>query len=160
MRILYFCPAVSSLFLSFFSPNLSRRRSDVSETCCTRLAGKAGSKKSPKIRHRGTNLSDSIFATKARICNWKKLVKQQYLRTYFYNMVKFDPLAPEICWRVWGTPANFNGFHVLAALLHGTRAMGVSQPNFAARYKERNYGTFGTRSNHNRQACPPHVVQW
>jgi len=26
-----------------------------------------------------------------------------------------------------GTPANFNGFRVLAALLHGTPAVGVSQ---------------------------------
>jgi len=25
----------------------------------------------------------------------------------------------EICWRVWGTPTDFNGFCVLAALLHG-----------------------------------------
>jgi len=33
----------------------------------------------------------------------------------------------EICWRVWGTPANFNGFCVLAALLHGTLVVGVSQ---------------------------------
>jgi len=29
--------------------------------------------------------------------------------------------------RVWGTPANFNGFRVLAALLHGTLRLGVSQ---------------------------------
>jgi len=29
-------------------------------------------------------------------------------------------LAAEICWRVLGTPANFNEFRVLAALLHGT----------------------------------------
>jgi len=35
--------------------------------------------------------------------------------------------AAEICWRVWGTPANFNGFHVLAVLLHGTLVGGVSQ---------------------------------
>jgi len=28
---------------------------------------------------------------------------------------------------VWGTPANFNGFLVLAALLHGTLLVGVSQ---------------------------------
>jgi len=28
--------------------------------------------------------------------------------------VNFGPLAAEICWRVWGTPANFNGFGVLA----------------------------------------------
>jgi len=26
-----------------------------------------------------------------------------------------------------GTPANFNGFRVLAALLHGTLVVGVSQ---------------------------------
>jgi len=35
-------------------------------------------------------------------------------------MVNFGPLMAEIDWRVWGTPANFNGFRVLAALLHGT----------------------------------------
>jgi len=34
-------------------------------------------------------------------------------------MVNVDPLAAEIYWRVWGTPLNFNGFRVLAALLHG-----------------------------------------
>jgi len=28
-------------------------------------------------------------------------------------------LTAEICWRVWGTPANFNAFRILAALLHG-----------------------------------------
>jgi len=39
-------------------------------------------------------------------------------------MVNFSPLAAEICWRVWGTHANFNGFRVLAALLH---VVGVSQ---------------------------------
>jgi len=42
-------------------------------------------------------------------------------------MVNLGPLAAEICWRVWGTPANFSGFHVLAALLHGTLVVGVSQ---------------------------------
>jgi len=44
-----------------------------------------------------------------------------------YNMANIGPLAAEICWRVWGTPASFNGFCVLAALLHGTLIMGVSQ---------------------------------
>ena len=43
------------------------------------------------------------------------------------NMVNFGLLTAEICWRVWRTPANFNGFRVLAALLHGTLVMGVSQ---------------------------------
>ena len=42
-------------------------------------------------------------------------------------MVTFGPLPAEIDWRVWGTPANFNGFRVLAALLHGTLVVGVSQ---------------------------------
>jgi len=44
-----------------------------------------------------------------------------------HNMVNIGSLAAEIRWRVWGTPANFNGFRVLAALLHGTLAAGVSE---------------------------------
>ena len=43
-------------------------------------------------------------------------------------MVNFGPLAAdEIVSLVWGTPGNFNGFRVLAALLHGTLVVGVSQ---------------------------------
>jgi len=41
-------------------------------------------------------------------------------------MVNFGLLAAEIDPVVWGTPENFNGFRVLAALLHGTRVLGVS----------------------------------
>jgi len=41
-------------------------------------------------------------------------------------MVNFGLLAAEIVSLVWGTPANFNGFRVLAALLHGTLVVGVS----------------------------------
>jgi len=44
-----------------------------------------------------------------------------------HNMVNFGPLAAEIISLVWGTPANFNRFRVLAALLHGTPVLGVSQ---------------------------------
>jgi len=40
---------------------------------------------------------------------------------------ELGPLAAEIVSLVWGTPGNFNGFRVLAALLHGTLVMGVSQ---------------------------------
>jgi len=43
-----------------------------------RLTENAGCKKSPSAHHRPT-LSGYIFATKARIDNLKKLVKQQYL---------------------------------------------------------------------------------
>jgi len=46
----------------------------------------------------------------------KKLVKQQYLLHMF---PQYDPLAAEIVSGVWGTPDTFNGFRVLAALLHG-----------------------------------------
>ena len=42
-------------------------------------------------------------------------------------MVDFGPLVAEIVSLVWGTPANFNGFRVLAALLHGTLVVGVEQ---------------------------------
>ena len=39
----------------------------------------------------------------------------------------FGPLAAEIDPVEWGIPANFNGFGVLAALLHGILVVGVSQ---------------------------------
>ena len=42
-------------------------------------------------------------------------------------MVNFGPLAAEIVSLVWGTPANFNGFGVLAALLHGSQVVSVSK---------------------------------
>jgi len=42
-------------------------------------------------------------------------------------MVNFGPLAAEIVSLVWGTQGNLNGYHVLAALLHGTLVVGVSQ---------------------------------
>ena len=42
-------------------------------------------------------------------------------------MVNFGPLPAKIVSLVWGTPANFNGFGVLAALLDGTLEVGVSQ---------------------------------
>ena len=43
-------------------------------------------------------------------------------------MVNFGPLAAEIGLPVWGTPANFNDFRVLAALLHGSQV--EREPNF------------------------------
>jgi len=41
--------------------------------------------------------------------------------TIFDNTVNFGPLAAEICWQVWGTPVNFNGFRVLTALYLSSR---------------------------------------
>jgi len=99
-----------------------------SEMCCTRLTGNTGRKKSPFWHHR-TTLSGYIFGTKACIDNRKKnlLNSNTSSSTCLDNMVNFGLQTAEICWRVWGTPANFNGFHVFAALLHGTRVVGVSQ---------------------------------
>jgi len=74
----------------------------------------------PKNRHLRTitTLWGYIFATEARIDNWKKLLSSNISSTRSHNMV--GPLAAEIVSLVWGTSANFKGFRVLAALLHGT----------------------------------------
>ena len=42
-------------------------------------------------------------------------------------MVNFTPLVAEIVLVVWSTLANFNGFRVLAVLLHSTLVVGVKQ---------------------------------
>jgi len=76
----------------------------------------------------GQHLSGYIFAIKARIDNQKKnLLSSNISFTCTHNMVNFGPLAAEVVSLVWGTPGNFNGFRVLAALLHGTVVVGVSQ---------------------------------
>jgi len=78
-------------------------------------------KKSPSGHHR-TTLSGYIFATKARIDNRKKnLLSSNISSTCSHNMVNFGPQVAEINPVVWGTHANFNGFRVLAALLHGSQ---------------------------------------
>ena len=82
--------------------------------------------KSPSGHHR-TTLSGYISATEACIDNRKKLLSSNISSTCPHNMVNVGPIAAEIVWLVWGTPGNFNGFRVLAALLHGTLVVGVSQ---------------------------------
>ena len=52
-------------------------------------------------------------------------------------MVNFDPLAAEIGLPVLGSPVNFNGFRVLAALLHGSQVVSVSQTLRRARVEQR-----------------------
>ena len=98
--------------------------------CCKRLNGNTGckndAKKSPSEHHR-TTLSGYIFATKACIDNRKKFVKHQYLLQMFLQYGELQPTNAEIDWRVWGTPSYFNGYRVLAALLHGIQVVGVSQ---------------------------------
>jgi len=127
----------SSIYLLFSSPILSGHTSTHgvnlecrSEMCCTWLDGNAGPKKSPKIRHLGTiaQLCRAISSELRHLSTIGKILSNSNLSpTCPHNMVNFRPLAAEICWRVWGTPAHFNGFRVLAALLHGTLVVGVSQ---------------------------------
>jgi len=84
-------------------------------------------KKSPSRHHR-TTLWSLIFATKAHIDNLKNLLNSKNVfSTCPHNMANVGPLTAEIGLPVWGTPAHFNGFRVLAALLHGTLVMGGSQ---------------------------------
>ena len=57
----------------------------------------------------------------------KKLLSNNISSRCPHNMVNFGLLAAEIVSLVWGTPGNFNGFRVLAALLHGTLVVVVNQ---------------------------------
>jgi len=57
----------------------------------------------------------------------KNLLSTNISSTRPHNMVNFGQLAAEIGPVVWGTPANFNGFRVLAALLHASLVVGVTQ---------------------------------
>jgi len=57
----------------------------------------------------------------------KNLLNSSISSRRFHNMVNFGLPAAEIGPVVCGTPANFNGFRVLAALLHGSQVLDVSQ---------------------------------
>jgi len=75
-------------------------------------------------------LSGYIFATKARIDNWKKnLLSSNMSATCHHNMANFGKLAAEIDQVVRGTPANFNGFRVftLGSVTARNLVVGVSQ---------------------------------
>jgi len=90
-----------------------------SETWCTQLAENAGPKKSQL----GT-ISELCRAISSQLrhvlTSEKNFLSSNISLTCPYNIANFGPLAAEIVSLVWGTPANFNGFRVLTALLHGT----------------------------------------
>ena len=137
-RPLYFCPMVSSsIFFSFLllfsSPNLSSRWVNVyhhtwyglianlerrSEMCCTLLVGNTGRKNDAKNRHLGT-IAQLCWAVSSQLRHistiGKNLLSSNTSSTCLHNMVNFGLLTAEIGSGVWGTPANFNGFRVLAA---------------------------------------------
>ena len=47
--------------------------------------------------------------------------------TCLHNTANFGALTAEICWRVWGTPANFNLFRVSPSLLQRRRSPEANQ---------------------------------
>jgi len=98
--------------------------------CCSRLAANTWCKKVAKNRHLGTiaQLCRALSSQLRHVLTiGKNLLSSNISSTCPHNMVNFGPLAAEIISLVLGTPANFNGFCFLAALLHGTLVVGVSQ---------------------------------
>ena len=99
---------------------------NVVHAACCKCRTQKIAKKSPSGHHRTTLLA-YIFATKARVNNQKKLVKQQYLLQMSSQYDELGLLATEIGLPVWSTAANFNGFRVFAVLLPGSQVVSVSQ---------------------------------
>jgi len=134
-------------FLSFFffsSPNLSGRRLDTYHTSTHGVAlvqmKNAGLKRAASLTIQDPKKSQKIAIwapshkfVELYLRNYgtyrqsEKIVKQQYLLHMF---AQYGELRPTSGWDRFvslGTPANFNGFRVLAALLHGTLVVDVSQ---------------------------------
>jgi len=97
---------------------------------CARLAGNAGSKKSPKNRHLGTiaQLCGTIASQLRHISTIGKMwLSSNISSTSPHNMVNFGLLAADFVSLVWGIPANFNGFRVLASLPQRRRSTEANQ---------------------------------
>ena len=138
---------LSIVYLFFSSPNLSSHRLDLYHTSTHGMAlvriqnaglkcAACGSlqirdaKKSPKISiwapsHNFVGLYLRNYDTYRQ--SEKNLLSSNISSRCPHNMVNLGLLAAEIVSLVWGTPANFNRFCILAALLHGTLVVGVSQ---------------------------------
>jgi len=98
--------------------------------CGTRLAENTGRKKVAKNRHLGTiaQLYMAISSQLRRISTiGKNFLSSNTSSTCPGNMVNFGLLTAEICWRVWATPVNFNGFRVLLSLLQRRRLPKANQ---------------------------------
>jgi len=98
--------------------------------CCMRLSENTGHKNDVKNRHLGT-IAQFCLAISSQLKHEstirKKLVNSNVSSTCAHNMANFSPITAEICWRVWGTPANFNGFRVLPSLLQRHRSPEANQ---------------------------------
>jgi len=102
-----------------------------SEMCCRRLAENVGRKKSPKNRYLRTivQLRRAISSQPRQVSTvGKNFLSSNISSRCLHDMVNFGLAAKnEIGPVVWSTPANFNGFRFLAALLHGSQVVGISQ---------------------------------
>ena len=82
--------------------------------CCTRFAENTGRNNVAKNRHLGTitQLCPAIiiFATKARIDNRKKVVKQQYVLQVSSQYGELWPITAEIGSGVWAPQLISTGF--------------------------------------------------
>ena len=147
MRTLHFCSVVSSIFFLFslaqsqpsqigclpyfhtwcgLSLNLRCR----SETCCTRLAENAGPRKLPQIRHLRTIAQlCRVISSQIRHVSTigEKPVKQQHLLHMFLQYGERWPTNGWDRFTSLGHPSTFQQVSRLAALLHGTLVVGVSQ---------------------------------
>jgi len=99
--------------------------------CCTQLAENTGCKKSPKICHLGT-ITQLCRAVSLQIKHVSTIAKKNLLNSNIssrcpHNMANFGPLTAEIVSLVWGTPANFSGFHILSSLLQRCRSTEENQ---------------------------------
>jgi len=99
--------------------------------CCAWLAENTGCKKVAKNCHLGT-IAQLCRAISPQLRHISTIGKKNLLSSNMssrcsHSVVNFSPLVAKIDPVVWGTPANFNGFRVLAALLHGSQVVGVSQ---------------------------------
>jgi len=133
-RPLYSAAVVSSsFFFLFFSSVLSGRRLDVYRTsthdvvlvrilnACLKCAAH-GSLKIEDAKICRCIIAQLCRAVSSQLRHvstiGKEINKQQSLLHMSSQYGELGLLMGEISWQVWGTPLNFNGFHVLSSLLH------------------------------------------
>ena len=121
-RPLCLAPVISIFFL-LSSPMCEFRMQ--SEMCCTRLA----ETQDAKIRHLRpiAQLCGATSSQLRHISTIGKKLNSSISSRCPHNMANFGPLTADIGSRVWGAPAKFNGFRVLASLLHRRHPPEVNQ---------------------------------
>ena len=113
-------------------------------------------KKIAKNRHLGTivKICRAISSQLRHVSTiGKKVLSSDMSSTCPHNMVNVGLLTAETDPVVWGTPTNFNGFWILAALLHGILHDCKVFPALSS--LPRQFGVFG---RHLLTCCVFHIV--